>query len=90
MSAVDKKKLDRYGSKVNATTVTNLDVNFETILVTLSANASLSANLTGTAYDTWETHVFVQASGGGRVVTIPTSGNYISMCGSSVTIPSGE
>lgn len=90
MSAVDKKKLDRYGSKVNATTVTNLDVNFETILVTLSANASLSANLTGTAYDTWETHVFVQASGGNRVVTIPTSGNYISMCGSSVTIPSGK
>lgn len=82
-------KVDRIGSKTTATTVTSLNVNFETILVTLSANASLSANLTG-AYDTWETHVFVQASGGSRVVTIPTSGNYISMCGSSVTIPSGK
>lgn len=90
MSAADKKKLDRVGTKTTATTVTNLNMNYETIHVTLSANASLSANLTGTAYDTWETHVFVQASGGSRTVTIPTSGSYISMCGSSVTIPSGK
>lgn len=90
MSAADKKKLDRIGMKTTATTVASLNVNYETIHVTLSGNASLSANLTGTAYDTWETHVFVQASGGNRTVTIPTSGSYISMCGSSVTIPSGK
>lgn len=89
MSAADKKKLDRIGSRTTSTTVANLDVNFETILVTLSANASLSASLTGTVYDTWETHVFVLASGDARIITIPTSGNYISMCGSSVTISSG-
>lgn len=84
------KKVDRIGSRTASTTVANLDVNIETILVTLSANASLSASLTGTAYDTWETHVFVLASGADRTITIPTSGNYISMCGSSVTIPSGK
>lgn len=90
MSSADKKKLDRIGSKTTATTVASLDVNYETILVTLSANASLSANLTGANYDGWETHVFVLASGADRTVTIPTTGSYISMCGSSVTIASGK
>lgn len=90
MSASDKKKLDRIGSKTTATTVASLNVNNETILVTLSANASLSANLTGSAYDGWETHVFVQASGANRTIAIPTTGAYISMCGNSVTIPSGK
>lgn len=90
LSAADKKKLDRIGSRITATTVANLDVNYETVLVTLSANASLSANLTGTAYDGWETHVFVQASGADRTIAIPTTGNYLSMCGSSYTCPSGK
>ena len=84
------KKVDRIGSRTTSTTVANLDVNFETILVTLSANASLSANLTGAAYDTWETHVFVLASGAACTITIPTAGNYISMCGSSYTCPANK
>lgn len=83
-------KVNRLCSKTTATTVAGLNVNYETILVTLSANASLSANLTGASYDCWETHVFVLASGANRTVTIPTTGSYISMCGSSVTIPSGK
>lgn len=90
MSAADKKKLDRIGSRTTASTVASLDVNYETILVTLAGNASLSANLTGAAYDGWETHVFVLASGANRTVSIPTTGSYISMCGSSVTIVSGQ
>lgn len=83
-------KVNRIGSKTTATTVAGLNVNYETILVTLSANASLSANLTGATYDGWETHVFVQASGANRTIAIPTTGAYISMCGNSVTIPSGK
>lgn len=90
MPAADKKKLDRIGSRTTVSTVSGLDVNYETISVTLSANASLSANLTGAACDGWETHVFVQASGAARTVAIPTTGNYISMCGDSVTIPVGK
>lgn len=90
MSSADKKKLDRIGSKTTPTTVANLDVNYETILVTLSANASLSANLTGANYDGLETHVFVQASGADRTIAIPTTGSYISMCGNSVVVPSGK
>lgn len=90
LSAADKKKLDRIGSRITTTTVAGLNINYETILVTLGANASLSANLTGASYDGWETHVFVQASGADRTIAIPTTGAYISMCGSSYTCSAGK
>lgn len=90
MSSGDKKKLDRYGSKTTATTVSNLDANYENIEISdLSANASLSVNLTGTAYDTWSIYVAIYCSSA-RTITIPTSGNYISMIGSSLTCPAGK
>ena len=90
MSPEDKKKLDRYGSKTTATTVANLDANYENIEISnLSANASLSVNLTGTAYDTWSIYVAIYCSSA-RTITIPTSGNYISMIGSSLTCPAGK
>lgn len=90
LPAADKKKLDRVGSRTTATSVANLDVTYETILVTLSNNDSLSANLTGDDAEGLETHVFVLASGGDRTITIPTTGNYLSMCGSSYTCPAGK
>lgn len=91
MSAIDKKKLDRYGSKATATTVANLDVDCETVYVTLTGNDSISAKIVGNAaYECLHTHFIVLASGGDRTVTIPTSGSYLSMCGSNVTIPSGK
>lgn len=90
MSATDKTKLNRYGSKTTATTVANLDANYENIEISnLSANASLSVNLTGTAYDTWSIYVAIYCSSA-RTITIPTSGNYISMIGSSLTCPAGK
>lgn len=90
MSPEDKKKLDRYGSKTTATTVANLDANYENIEISnLSANASLSVNLTGTAYDTWSIYLAIYCSSA-RTITIPTSGNYVSMIGSSLTCPAGK
>ena len=90
MSPEDKTKLNRYGSKTTATTVANLDANYENIEISnLSANASLSVNLTGTAYDTWSIYVAIYCSSA-RTITIPTSGNYISMIGSSLTCPAGK
>lgn len=90
MSFGDKKKLDRIGSYTAATTVANLDANYENIEISnLSANASLSVNLTGTAYDTWSIYVAIYCSSA-RTITIPTSGNYISMIGSSLTCPEGK
>ena len=59
--------------------------------VTLTGNDSISAKIVGNAaYECLHTHFIVLASGGDRTVTIPTSGSYLSMCGSNVTIPSGK
>lgn len=88
MSSTDKTKMDRTRSYTTATTVASLNVNYETIYVTLTANASLSAASTGTAYNgrTITAYVYTAAA---RTITIPTTGNYVSMCGSSFTTVAG-
>ena len=67
-----------------ATTVASLDVNYQTIYVTLSENASLSASGTGSAYNGRSITAYVY-TGSSVTITIPTSGDYVSMCGSSFT-----
>ena len=90
MSSTDKTKLDRIGSYTTATTVANLNANYENIEISnLSANASLSVNLVGTNYNGWDINVFIYCSSA-RTITIPTSGNYISMIGSSLSCPAGK
>ena len=84
MSSTDKTKMNRLESYTTATTVASLDVNYQTIYVTLSANASLSANSTGSAYNGRSITAYVYTSSS-VTITIPTSGNYVSMCGSSFT-----
>lgn len=88
MSSTDKTKMDRIRSYTTATTVASLNVNYEIIYVTLTANASLSAASTGTAYNgrTITAYVYTAAA---RTITIPTTGNYVSMCGSSFTTVAG-
>lgn len=71
-------------SYTTATTVASLDVNYQTIYVTLSENASLSASGTGTTYNGRTITAYVY-TGSSVTITIPTSGNYVSMCGSSFT-----
>ena len=84
MPSSDKTKMDRLESYTTATTVASLDVNYQTIYVTLSENASLSASGTGTTYNgrTISAYVYTSSS---VTITIPTSGDYVSMCGSSFT-----
>lgn len=90
MSSTDKTKLDRIGSYTTATTVANLNANYETIEISnLSANASLSVNLVGTTYNGWDINVFIYCSSA-RTITIPTSGDYVSMIGSSLSCPAGK
>ena len=90
MSSTDKTKLDRIGSYTTATTVANLNANYENIEISnLSANASLSVNLVGTTYNGWDINVFIYCSSA-RTITIPTSGNYISMIGSSLSCPASK
>ena len=67
-----------------ATTVASLDVNYQTIYVTLSENASLSASDTGSAYNGRSITAYVYTASS-VTITIPTSGDYVSMCGSSFT-----
>lgn len=90
MSSSDKVKVDVLRAYGTTTTVASLDANKEVVFVTLSANASLSASATGASYNGRNITAYVLASGANRVVSIPTSGSYISMCGSSYTIPSGK
>ena len=84
MPSSDKTKMNRLESYTTATTVASLDVNYQTIYVTLSENASLSASGTGSAYNGRSITAYVY-TGSSVTITIPTSGDYVSMCGSSFT-----
>lgn len=75
-------------SYTTATTVASLDVSYRTIYVTLSANASLSASGTGSAYNGRSITAYVYTASS-VTITIPTSGDYVSMCGSSFTTTAG-
>lgn len=88
MSSSDKTKMNRLESYTTATTVASLDVNYQTIYVTLSENASLSASGTGTTYNGRTISAYVY-TGSSVTITIPTSGDYVSMCGSSFTTTAG-
>lgn len=84
MSSSDKIKMNRLESYTTATTVASLDVNYQTIYITLSENASLSASGTGVEYNGRSITAYVY-TGSSVTITIPTSGDYVSMCGSSFT-----
>lgn len=89
MSSIDKTKLDKVDSYVTASSISNLDVTKKVIYVALTANGSLSANNVGAAYNGQSFSVKIYCSAA-RTITIPTSGNYVSMCGSSYTCPAGK
>ena len=88
MSYTDKTKMNRLESYTTATTVASLDVNYQTIYVTLSENASLSASGTGSAYNGRSITAYVYTASS-VTITIPTSGDYVSMCGDSFTTTAG-
>lgn len=88
MSSTDKTKLDKVDSYVTASSISNLDVTKKVIYVALTANGSLSVNA-GAAYNGQSFSVKIYCSAA-RTITIPTSGNYVSMCGSSYTCPAGK
>nr|DAZ11132.1 MAG TPA: hypothetical protein [Caudoviricetes sp.] len=89
MSSTDKAKLDKVDSYATASSISNLDVTKKVIYVALTANGSLSANNAGAAYNGQSFSVKIYCSAA-RTITIPTSGNYVSMCGSSYTCPAGK
>ena len=90
MSSGDKAKMDMFQSYTTATSVASIDANYQKVKVTLSANGTLSMSATGASMNGRSVTAYILASGTNRTVAIPTSGSYISMCGSSLTIPSGK
>lgn len=90
MSSGDKAKMDMFQSYTTATSVASINANYQKVKVTLSANGTLSMSATGASMNGRSVTAYILASRANRTVTIPTSGSYISMCGSSVTIPSGK
>ena len=88
MPSLDRAKTKRLESYKTATTVANLNVDYQTIYVTLSENASLSVSGGGTAYNGRSITAYVYTDSS-VTITIPTSGNYVSMCGSSFTTTAG-
>lgn len=89
MSSADKTKLDKVNSYATASSISDLDVTKDIIYVELAANGSLSASDAGEAYNGHSFSVKIYCSSA-RTITIPTSGNYVSMCGSSYTCPAGK
>lgn len=83
------KDYERHGKYTTGTTVASLDVDHEVHYILLSSNATLSVNAFGAQYNGREVTVYVQCSSQ-RTITIPTAGNYVSMCGSSYTCPAGR
>lgn len=88
MPSLDRAKTKRLESYTTATTVALLNADYQTIYVTLSENASLSASGGGTAYNGRSITAYVYTSSP-VTITIPDFGDYVSMCGSSFTTTAG-
>lgn len=89
MAASDKAKMDRLQRYASTTTCNALNVDYEIHYVNLSANATLSVSASGTGYNGRTITAFVYCAAA-RTIAIPTTGSYISMCGSSYTCPAGR
>lgn len=76
--------LKRIRSYTTSTTVSSLNVEYEAIYVQLTQNDSLSVSSIGSDYNgrTITAYVYTQSE---QTITIPTTGDYVSMCGSSFT-----
>lgn len=89
MPAADKAKMDRLQRYAYTTTCNALNVDYEIRYVNLSANDALSVNASGTAYNGRTITAFIYCAAA-QTIAIPTTGSYISMCGSSYTCPAGK
>jgi hypothetical protein len=80
-------KVKRCGSYSSGTSI-NVNPLIETHYVTLSSNSSLGCKIEPSSFNGLSVNVYVYTSSS-VTITIPTTGNYISMCGSSYTTKAG-
>lgn len=85
---VNLNYLKRISTYNTSNSVSSLDVNYETFYVNLTANSSLSVSSSGSEHNGKSITVYVYTSTE-RTITIPTTGDYVSMCGSSFTTTAG-
>ena len=89
MSSADKTKMDQLRSYTTSTDISGLNPQTDCVYVNLNSNQSLSAAVFGNTYNGYSITVFVYTAAV-RTITIPTTGNYVSMCGSSYTTKAGK
>lgn len=89
MSSADKTKMDQLRSYTISTDISGLNPQTDCVYVNLNSNQSLSAAVFGNTYNGYSITAFVYTAAV-RTITIPTTGNYVSMCGSSYTTKAGK
>lgn len=89
LSAEDKQKIDRVRSYVTTTSLSSLSPDAEVIYATISSNQTLGVSGVGESYNGRSLTVYVLPSGA-FTITIPTTGDYVSMCGSRLTTVSDQ
>lgn len=85
MSAEDKKKLDFETGHIAVTSLSNVPITAHTVHASINSNQTLSV---ASGLQPWQSlHIFVYNSGStDRTITLPTSGSYQSMSGSSIVV----
>lgn len=84
MSPEDKQKLDRQESSNYTTNISNINTDRQCTYVSLTSNGTLNARTKGTECN-GKIAILLVHTPSSVTITIPTTGDYISMCGSSYT-----
>lgn len=79
------------GTSTNISNLNVIPVGYDIVTCTLNTNTSITVENAGMAeYNGRTISVYVLCGTTARTITIPTTGNYISMCGSSYTCPANK
>lgn len=79
------------GTSTNISNLNVIPVGYDIVTCTLNTNTSITVENAGMAeYSGRTISVYVLCGTTARTITIPTTGNYISMCGSSYTCPANK
>lgn len=79
------------GTSANIPNLNTIPASYDIVTCTLNTNTSITVENAGMAeYNGRTISVYVLCGTTARTITIPTTGNYVSMCGSSYTCPANK